>query len=445
MSDIENNSQDMRGLKLLLRSLRHRNYRLFFIGQGTSLLGTWMQGAAMSWLVYRITGSALLLGVVAFASQVPSFVIAPFAGVLADRWNRHRMVVVIQVLALLQALLLAILVIAGVINKWEIIALSIFSGIIGGFDIPTRQAFVPELIDKPEDLSNAIALNSMIFNSARMVGGLFAGMIIAVTNEGVCFGINAVSYIAIIVALLMMRLPPRSFAAHNGPVLAGIKDGVLYSYRFVPIRIILLTLAFIGLVGLPYAVLLPIFAKDVLGGGPLTYGFLVGAIGVGALCGAIFLASRKSVRGLGKIMTVAICVFGGGIIAFSFSTALWFSLAMLLLAGFGMMVQMASVNTLLQTIVDDDKRGRVMSLYTMAFMGMAPLGSLLIGSLAHSLSAPHALQISGVLCIAAAIVFATKLPTLRKWIHPIYVRKGIIPQVATGIGAAVQVTAETKE
>jgi MFS family permease len=204
-------------------------------------------------------------------------------------------------------------------------------------------------------------------------------------------------------------------------------------------------LAFIGLVGMPYAVLLPVFAKDILGGGPLTYGFLVGAVGVGALCGAIFLASRRSARGLGRIMTAAVIIFGGGVIAFSFSTVLWFSLAMLLLAGFGMMVQMASVNTILQTIVDDDKRGRVMSLYTMAFMGMAPLGSLLVGSVAHSLGAPRAMQISGILCIAAAIAFATKLPELRRWIHPIYVRKGIIPQVATGIGAAVQVTAETKE
>jgi MFS family permease len=445
MSDIENNSQGVRGIQLLLRSLRHRNYRLFFIGQGTSLLGTWMQSAAMSWLVYRITGSALLLGVVAFASQVPSFFIAPFAGVLADRWNRHRMVLGIQILAMLQALLLAILVITGVINKWEIIALSVFSGIIGGFDIPTRQAFVPELIENPEDLPNAIAMNSMIFNGARMAGGLFAGMIIAVAGEGICFGINAASYLAIIAALLLMRLSPRSIPAHNGAVLAGIKDGILYSYRVVPIRIILLMLAFIGLVGMPYAVLLPVFAKDILGGGPLTYGFLVGAVGVGALCGAIFLASRRSARGLGRIMTAAVIIFGGGVIAFSFSTVLWFSLAMLLLAGFGMMVQMASVNTILQTIVDDDKRGRVMSLYTMAFMGMAPLGSLLVGSVAHSLGAPRAMQISGILCIAAAIAFATKLPELRRWIHPIYVRKGIIPQVATGIGAAVQVTAETKE
>ena len=445
MTTIENNSQDARGLKLLLRSLRHRNYRLFFIGQGVSLLGTWMQSAAMSWLVYRITGSTLFLGIVAFSGQIPSFFIAPFAGVLADRWNRHRMVIVIQILAMLQSLLLAILVITGVINKWEIVALSVFSGIIGGFDIPTRQAFVPELIEKTEDLSNAIALNSMIFNSARMIGGLFAGMIIAVAGEGICFGINAASYCAIIVALLLMRLSPRTMPTHNGAVLAGIKDGVMYSYRFVPIRMILLMLAFIGLVGMPYAMLLPVFAKDVLGGNSATYGYLMFSVGIGALCGAIFLASRKSAQGLGRIMVMAVCVFGGGVIAFSFSTVLWFSLAMLFLAGLGMMVQMASVNTILQTIVDDDKRGRVMSLYTMAFMGMAPLGSLLVGSVAHNLGAPRALQISGILCIAAAIMFATKLPELRRWIHPIYVRKGIIPQVATGIGAAVQITAETKE
>lgn len=445
MSDIENNSQDARGLKLLLRSLRHRNYRLFFIGQGTSLLGTWMQSAAMSWLVYRITGSPLLLGVVAFSSQIPSFLIAPFAGVLADRWNRHRMLVAVQILAMLQALVLTALVIAGVINTWEIIALSIFSGIVGGFDIPVRQALVPELIEKPEDLSNAIALNSMIFNSARMIGPPIAGLIIAVAGEGICFGINAASYLAILIALWCMKLRTRTYASHNGPVMAGIKDGILYAYRFIPIRIILLMLAFVGLVGMPYAVLLPVFAKDILGGNSATYGSLMGSVGTGALCGAIFLASRKSVHGLGRIMAAAAAIFGGGIIAFSFSTALWFSLAMLLWAGFGMMVLIAVVNTILQTIVDDDKRGRVMSLYTMAFIGTAPLGSLLIGSVAHSISAPHALQVSGILCIAAAAVFAAKLPTLRRWIHPIYVRKGIIPQVAAGISAAAQVTAETKE
>jgi MFS family permease len=445
MSDIENNSQDVRGLKLLLRSLRHRNYRLFFIGQGTSLLGTWMQSAAMGWLVYRITGSALYLGIVAFASQVPSFVIAPFAGLLADRWNRHRMVIAIQALAMLQALILAILVITGVITTWEIIALSVFSGIVSGFDIPTRQAFVYELIDRPEDLSNAIALNSMIFNGARMIGPPIAGFLIAAAGEGACFAINAVSYVAIIIALCLMRLRPSTYARHNGAVLAGIRDGIIYSYRFVPIRMILLTLAFIGLIGMPYAVLLPVFAKDILGGGPLTYGSLMGAVGIGALGGAIFLASRKNVRGLGRIMVAAVFIFGGGVFAFSFSAVLWFSLAMLVLAGFGIMVQMASVNTILQTIVDDDKRGRVMSLYTMAFMGMAPLGSLLAGSVAHGLGAPRTLQIGGLLCIGAAIIFGIKLPTLRKWVHPVYVRKGIIPQVATGIGAAVQVTAETKE
>jgi MFS family permease len=442
---MNNNSQDSRGIKLMLRSLRHRNYRLFFIGQGISLLGTWMQSAAMSWLVYRLTGSAMFLGVVAFAGQIPGLIIAPFAGVLADRWNRHRMLVVIQSLAMLQAALLAILVITGVINTWHIVALSIFSGVINGFDIPIRQSFVPSLIDRPDDLPNAIAMNSMIFNSARMTGGWLAGMIIAIAGEGICFGVNAASYIAIIGALLMMKLSPPTFAAHNGPVLAGIKDGVVYSHKFVPIRIILLTLAFVGLVGMPYAVLLPIFAKDMLGGGPLTYGFLVGAIGTGALGGAVLLAWRRSVRGLGSLIVTALAMFGGGVIAFSFSTVLWFSIIMLVLAGFGMMAQMASINTILQTIVDDDKRGRVMSLYTVAFIGTAPLGSLLIGSVAHSLSAPRALQISGLLCIAAAIVFAAQLPTLHKWIHPIYVRKGIIPQVAEGLGAAVQVTAETQE
>ena len=442
---MENKFNNARGLNLLLRSLRNRNYRLFFIGQGTSLIGTWMQSAAMSWLVYRITGSALFLGIVAFASQVPTFVIAPFAGAIADRWNRHHMLLIVQILAMLQALILAVLVIAGIINKWEIIALSVFSGIISGFDMPIRQAFVPALVDSPDDLPNAIALNSMIFNGARMIGPSVAGLIIAVAGEGICFSINAASYIAIIVALLFMKPRPQIIASTNKHVFAHIKEGIDYAYSFVPIRMIISMLAFIGLVGMPYAVLLPIFAKDILHGNSQTYGFLMGAVGVGALCGAIFLASRKSVRGLGRIMVTATSIFGCGIVAFSLSNLFWVSIAMLLMAGFGLMVQMACINTILQTIVDEDKRGRVMSLYTMAFMGMAPLGSLLISSVAHSFSAPRALQLSGLLCVIAAIVFGAKLPVLRRWIHPIYVRKGIIPQVATGIGAAVQVTAETKE
>ena len=431
--------------KVVLRSLRHRNYRLFFIGQGTSLIGTWMQSVAMSWLAYRMTNSPFFLGVIAFAGQVPTFIMAPFAGVIADRFSRHRIVIGTQICSMIQALILAMLVYTGHVTAWHLIVLSAVLGLINGFDIPTRQAFVYELVDSPEDLPNAIALNSFIFNGARLVGPSIAGLVIYAAGEGPCFLLNTVSYIAVLMALLMMRLKKTSLPRHNGPVLGGLKEGLVYAWHFMPIRMVLLLLSYISLIGMPYAVLMPVFARDILGGGPQTLGFLLGAVGVGALIGAIYLASRKTIRGLGRIIVIGICVFGFGVIAFSFSTLLWLSLALVLLAGFGIMLQMASINTLLQTIVDDDKRGRVMSLYTMSFIGMAPFGSLMAGSAATHIGAPNTLRISGLLCIVAALVLLKKLPELRKHVHPIYVQKGIIPQVATGLSSAAQLTLDTKE
>jgi MFS family permease len=420
-------------VRTTLRSLRHRNYRLFFIGQGTSLVGTWMQSVAMSWLAYRMTNSPFFLGVIAFAGQVPTFVIAPLAGVIADRFSRHRIVIATQICSMIQAIILTLLVYTGHVAPWHLVVLNIVLGLINGFDIPTRQAFVYELVDLPEDLPNAIALNSFIFNGARLVGPSVAGLVIYAAGEGPCFSLNAVSYLAVLVALLMMRLKKRNIPLPNSPALLGLKEGVIYAWRFVPIRILLLLLGFISLFGMSYAVLMPVFAKDILGGGPHTLGFLLGAVGVGALIGAIYLASRKTIKGLGKIIVIGILAFGFGVIAFSFSTLLWLSLVFVLAAGFGMMIQMASINTLLQTVIDDDKRGRVMSLYTMSFIGMAPFGSLIAGWAATYIGAPNSLRISGVLCIAAAIVFLKKLPELRKHIHPIYVQKGIIPQVAEGL------------
>jgi MFS family permease len=431
--------------KAILRSLRHRNYRLFFIGQGTSLIGTWMQSVAMSWLAYRMTNSPFFLGVIAFASQIPTFVIAPLAGVIADRFSRHRIVIGTQIASMIQAAILTLLVYTGHVEPWHLVILSIVLGLINGFDIPTRQAFVYELVDLPEDLPNAIALNSFIFNGARLVGPSIAGLVIYAAGEWPCFLLNAVSYLAVLVALLMMRLKKRNVPSHHSPALRGLKEGVIYAWRFVPIRMLLLLLSCISLFGMSYAVLMPVFAKDILKGGPHTLGFLLGAVGIGALIGAIYLASRKNIIGLGKIIVIGILAFGFGVIAFSFSTLLWLSLAFVLVAGFGMMIQMASINTLLQTLVDDDKRGRVMSLYTMSFIGMAPFGSLIAGWAATHIGAPNTIRIGGTLCIIAAIVFLKKLPELRKHIHPIYVQKGIIPQVAEGLGTAVRLTLETKE
>ncbi len=431
-------------VKVVLRSLRHRNYRLFFIGQGTSLVGTWMQSVAMSWLAYRMTNSPFFLGVIAFASQIPTFAIAPFAGVIADRFSRHRIVIGTQICSMIQALILMMLAYTGHVTTWHLVVLSVVLGLINGFDIPTRQAFVYELVDS-EDLPNAIALNSFIFNGARLIGPSIAGLVIYATGEWPCFLLNAISYLAVLIALLMMRLKKKTRSSHNGPAIVGIKEGVVYAWRFVPIRVMLLLLSFISLFGMSYAVLMPVFARDILGGGPHTLGFLLGAVGVGALSGALYLASRKTIRGLGRIIAIGIFAFGFGVIAFSFSTLLWLSLAFLLLAGFGIMVQMASINTLLQILVDDDKRGRVMSLYTMSFIGMAPFGSLIAGSAATHIGAPNTLLISGLLCLAAAVVFLKKLPELRKHIHPIYTQKGIIPQVAAGLGSAARLTLDTKE
>ena len=445
METIVDDSQDVRGVKLVLRALRYRNYRLFFIGQGTSLVGTWMQQVAVSWLVYRMTNSALKLGVIGFATQISTCVMALFAGVLADKWNRRNILIATQTLSLIQALVLAMLVFAGSISLWHIIALSVFIGLVNGFDIPTRQAFVYELVDRKEDLPNAIALNSLIFHGASLAGPAIAGILIAAVGEGVCFLINAVSFLAVLAALMAMRLPPQKTVRHNGNVISGIRDGVVYAFGFMPIRAVLSLLALVSLVGVSYRVLMPVFARDILHGDSRTLGFLYGAVGVGALIGALFLASRKTVRGLGKIVVLAINIFGVGVIAFSLSRTLWFSLALMLMAGFGIMVQMASINTILQMVVDDDKRGRIMSLYTIALIGMAAFGSLLAGSIAQTFGAPHTLQVSGLLCIIAAAVFWTKLPAIQEKIRPIYVRKGIIPQVAAGIGAASQLTAQTEE
>jgi MFS family permease len=425
---------------LVFRALRHRNYRLFFGGQGISLIGTWMQRIATSWLVYRLSHSALVLGGVGFASQIPSFILAPFAGVLVDRGNRHRILVVTQILAMLQALVLAALVMTGVVAVPHVILLSMCLGFVNAFDMPARQAFVVEMVENREDLGNAIALNSSMVNGARLLGPSIAGMLIAVVGEGMCFLLNGVSYLAVIAALLAMRITPTKRKKQKTQLLGGLKEGFAYAFGFAPIRYIMLMLGLISLLGMPYQVLMPIFAKEILHGGPHTLGFLMAATGVGALTGAFFLASRKSVFGIERIIPLAAGIFGIGLISFSRSHVLWISLLLMLVTGFGMMVQMASSNTTLQTIVDDDKRGRVMSFYAMAFMGMAPFGSLLAGYLANEVGAPNTILMGGLGCILASLLFARKMPVFRGLIHPIYVEKGLVPEAVLGNQAAVQLT-----
>jgi MFS family permease len=431
--------------QIIFRSLRYRNYRLFFIGQIISLVGTWAQQTALPWLVYRLTGSAFLLGLVGFATQIPALLLAPVAGVMADRWNRYRILIATQTLSMLQAVALAILFFSGHINVWNIILLAIFLGLINAFDMPTRQSFVIHMVDNREDLSNAIAMNSMMFNSARLVGPTIAGIIIAVSNEGACFIVNAISFLFVIASLLMMKInPPKSKPARKH-VLHELKEGFDYVSGFAPLRHIMLLLALVSFIGMPYSVLMPVFARKILHGGSITLGLLMAATGLGALTGAIYLASRKNVRGLTKIIPLSTALFGIGLITFSLSRTLWLSLPLLFITGIGMMVQMVASNTIIQTIVDEDKRGRTMSFYVMAFIGTAPFGSLMAGTLAAAIGAPDTLIIGGTLCILAAALFARKLPELRKNIRPIYVKLGIINEMSSGIQAATNLTAPPED
>ncbi len=424
--------------KFLLRALRSRNYRFFFAGQSVSLVGTWMQQVAMSWLVYRLTGSAWLLGVVGFSSQIPTFVLSPVAGVLADRWTRRSLLVVTQSCAMLQAVALAAVVLTGIVQVWHIVLLSLMLGIVNAFDIPVRQSFVVEMVDDRSDLGNAIALNSSMVNGARLIGPSIAGLLVSAIGEGICFVLNAASYLAVILALAAMRLEPRVLPLRRRRIHHELFEGLAYSFGFVPIRNILLLVALVSLVGMPYMVLLPVFARDVFHGGAHTYGFLMTASGVGALASTLFLASRKSVLGLGRLIPLSAAMFGAGVSVLALSGSLVLSLAALGAAGFGVMAQVAASNTILQTIVDEDKRGRVMSLFAMAFMGMTPFGSLAAGALATSIGPRDTILLGGVAVLAGTALFARALPALREKVRPIYVRMGIIREVATGMETATE-------
>ena len=417
----------------MLRALKHRNYRLFFSGQIVSLLGTWMTQIAMTWLVYSLTKSPLMLGVVAFAGQIPAFLMGPFAGVWVDRWPRHRLLVITQICAMLQSFALAYLALSGHIQVWHIIVLIAVQGLINAFDMPARQSFVVEMIEDKADLSNAIALNSSMFNMARLIGPSIGGILVATVGEGWCFLIDAISYVAVIAALLAMRVkPPEQTRQHKNPVQEW-KEGWAYVTGSLPIRSIIILMAWVSLVGMPYGVLMPIIAAETLHGGPNTMGFLMAASGSGALTGALFLAARKSIRGLGKRIPFQVAAFGIGLLVFSQSTVLWLSMLVLFGMGFALMQQNASSNTILQTIVDDDKRGRVMSFYIMAFMGMAPFGSLWAGAMAARIGAPSTLLISGAGCLCAAIWIAARYKSIREILLPIYIQMGIAPEVAAGL------------
>lgn len=408
------------------RALRHRNFKLFVSGQSISLIGTWMTRLATSWLVYRLTHSALLLGVVGFAGQILTFLLAPFAGVWIERMDRRKLLVWTQALAAVQSLALAALTLARAINIWEIIALSLFQGLINAFDMPGRQAFIVQMVESREDLGNAIGINSSMVNSARLIGPALAGLVIAAWGEGWCFLIDGVSYFAVIASLLMMRLKPIEQRRSPASMLGQMREGWTYVSTFIPIRTVLTLFAILSLMGWPYAVLLPIFAGKVLHGGPNTLGMLTGASGVGALTAALALTLRKSVVGLTKSIQRAAAMFGAGLILFGLSHTLWLSLLMMLVVGYGMMLGLAGSNTIIQTLVPENMRGRVMSYYTMAFVGMAPFGSLLAGGLAHWIGASHTVMITGACCLLGCGWFTLKLPEVRSVMRPIYEEMGLI-------------------
>jgi MFS family permease len=423
------------GLRIT-RALQHRNFRLFFGGQSISLVGTWITRVATSWLVYRLTGSELLLGIAGFCGQIPTLVITPFAGVLVDRMDRRRILLLTQVASLVQSAILAALTFSHLITVTQIIWLQVIQGVINSFDTPARQAFVSEMVEDRRDLPNAIALNSSMVNGSRIIGPAIGGLLIAGFGEGWCFLVDAISYLAVIASLLMMRIEPR----HRGDattemhLLDELHHGWNYVLHSVPIRSALTLVAIVSTAGTPYTVLMPAIAAMELRGGANTLGLLMTSTGVGALTGALYLAQRETVVGLGRIIMYATLVFGAGLVAFSMTTSLWLACVVLAIAGCGFMEHLAATNTILQTIVEERLRGRVMSFYTMAFFGTVPIGSLIGGVIADRFGAPMTVRISGIVCLIGGAWFAYKLPAIRAVVRPIYRERGIItvPAVDTG-------------
>jgi MFS family permease len=410
------------------RALRHRNYRLFFVGQGISVIGTWLTRFATSWMAYRLTGSALILGLVGFFGQAPTSLIAPFAGVLVDRWDRHRTIVITQIAALLQSAALAAFALTGTMTVWHLLLLGAVQAVINAFDMPARQSFMGQMIEDRADLPNAIALNSSIVNCARLVGPVVAAVLVDLFGEGICFSIDAASYLAVIASLLMMRVAKRPPRVRTDHVLAELADGLRYVWHFPLVRAVLLLLAVSSVLGGAYGTLLPIVATKTLHGGPHTLGILMGSAGCGALTGALYLASRTSILGLTTVIQRCALSLGAGMIALELATSTVIAVPLLFIVGLAMIVQLAATNTLIQTIADDKMLGRVISLYAVAFFGGAPVGALLEGAMASQIGAIHTFAIAGVLCLTSGLVFTSALPRLRRISRPLYVRLGLIPE-----------------
>lgn len=408
------------------RALSNPNLRLYFAGQVVSMIGTWMQQMALSWLIYRLTNSTYMLGLVAFASQAPAFLLTPFAGIVADRVNRKKLVIITQSLAMVQAALLATLAFHEKPLIWHLIALGAFSGLINAFDLPTRQTFLVDMLETREELPNAIAVNSSIVTLTRLIGPSVAGLFIAWAGEAMCFVVNAVSYIAVIVALLFVKAKQKPVTGVQPNALIQLKEGFKYAFSFSPIRVVLALIAAVSLFVMPYAVLITAFAKDVFHGDATTLGILTAASGVGSLAGAVYLATRKGILGLGRWIVVSCAMFGLGLIGFGLSGSLWLALPMLAIVGFGGMILMAASNTILQTLVDEDKRGRVMSIYTMCFMGLAPFGSMAAGALSAHIGLGPTVIASGVIGVLLAVGFASRLRQIREDARPVYIELGIL-------------------
>jgi MFS family permease len=413
----------------LTRALRHRNYRLFFGGQTVSLVGTWITRIATSWLVYRLTKSELLLGIVGFAGQIPLLILGPLGGVVGDRLDRHRVLVWTQVASALQSLALAILAFTH-ITVVEIIVLQVIQGIINAFDTPARQAFVVEMVDDREDLPNAIALNSAMFNGSRIIGPSIGGVMLAAMGEGWCFMVDAISYIAVIASLLFMNFTRAPRVKSDKRVVHELREGFSYVSNFPPVRALLMIVTIVSIFGTPYVVLMPVIASTVLHGGPHTLGLLMTASGVGALIGTVYLASRHSVVGLGKVIVAATAGLSAGLIAFAFSHVLWLAVAVVPIVGAGMMLQSASANTILQTVVDEHMRGRVMAFYSMAVLGAMPIGSLLSGIIADRIGTQNTIIAGAMVCLVAAVYFAFRRKALAEFIRPIYIERGILEPIA---------------
>ena len=409
----------------MLRTLAYRNYRLFFGGQVVSLVGTWITTTATNWLVYRLTGSAVLLGVVNFAGQFPAFVLGPFAGIYVDRWDRHRLIVVTQAISMLQSFALAALTLTGRITVEWIIVLSVVQGIVNAFDIPARQAFIVDM-GHSDDLINAIALNSSMVNGARVLGPAIAGVTVTAVGEGWCFFANGASYIAVIVGLLLMVVVPREHGPDSASGLERIVEGFRWVAKTAPIRALLLLLGLVSLTGMPYAVLMPIFADKILHGGARGLGMLMGASGIGALAGTLMLAAKREVHGLGRWIAFASFGFGASMILFASSRSYPLSILLLVPVGFSMMLQMSSSNTLIQTMVPDELRGRVMAVYSMMFMGMAPFGALVAGTMANHIGAPTTVALGGLTCLAGSLVFGSQWPNMRGEARQLIVAQGML-------------------